>query len=151
MEPVNVRHDPLSRLDDMQRRMERLMDHLAAGKRQQAVFCSATWSPAVDLYETSDSLVLVADLAGLKLDEVDLVVDAATVLLRGARPDRVRGQRERFHLMEVSRGPFERTVALPVPIDTSRVEATYCDGLLEIVLPKQREPRQGRIAIRSSE
>ena len=69
-----TRWDPLRDLFALQERIERMADAGAAG-----------WTPPVDLYETTDRYVLIAELPGLTRDDIDIHVQDGTVTLQGRR------------------------------------------------------------------
>src|SRR5688572_11424451 len=70
---------------DLQREIDRYLQQVAGAKRPVAMFTRSTWQPAVDVYETSDAVVALVDLAGLSQDEIDLVVGRNALTVRGVR------------------------------------------------------------------
>ena len=100
------------------------------------------WSPRVDVYETSDELVVKVGAAGLKPKdiEVSLSADNRHLTVRGYRtePSGERKGRIRYYQMEIYFGPFERVIPLPahIAIDRERLHAIYNQGFLKIILPK---------------
>ena len=91
------------------------------------------WEPPVDLLETDGELVIMAALPGVKVDEVEIVLDGSWLAIVGTR--RLPGfvQRARVHRMELPHGRFERRVAIP----PGRHEVTrhdLADGLLVVAL-----------------
>jgi HSP20 family protein len=99
----------------------------------------------VNLYETDDAWVLMAELPGLRADEIDVSVEEDRVTLRGERkievPDRAGVS---IHRRERQAGIFRRTVQLPHAPEAEKVEAAYRHGVLQVRLPKpaSRKPRQ---------
>jgi HSP20 family protein len=142
--------DPNSRwpgnLDQLQREMERYLQHVAQKKPHTVVFSQRTWQPAVDVYESvhDDTVVAVVDLAGVKQEELELVVGRNALTLRGQRRDPAEQEDRRFSCMEISFGPFERSVQLPSAVNPDAVSATYEAGFLRVTMPKatRREPRR---------
>ena len=137
--------------DEWQREMERYLAHFRrAGKRPTILFTqtaptSPVWTPALDMYETEQEIVMVFDLAGVEIESTDIHAEPHVLTIRGVRrerysPDHPDEQRS-YHALEIPYGRFERTVQLPPGIDTEAAQAKYRDGLLEITLPK-RVPRQ---------
>jgi HSP20 family protein len=109
------------------------------------------WSPAVDVLETEDALVLRADLPDVKTDDIDVRVENNTLTLRGKRvfdkDQNVKG----WHRIERSYGEFVRSFAVPNTVDTEKVAADYKDGVLTISLPRKEsaKPRQVKVAIQN--
>jgi len=99
-----------------------------------------SWSPAVNVYEDDVSYTVVADLAGLRVEEIDLRVEKNLLVLSGdrqtpAQPDNTGPVRVR--LMEIDHGPFCRSVELPENADQDSVQACYRGGFLWIRLAKR--------------
>jgi HSP20 family protein len=99
----------------------------------------------VDAYTTDDSVVLIASVAGLRLDDLDITVDDDELIIRGE----INGVEENvdYILRERFHGKFERRLHINVPVDVNAAEATYENGVLRLVLPKAQEARPHRIAV----
>ena len=122
--------------DRMRQRMEKMF---GAPSRPGAatLFGDAGWRPSLDLYETSDELIILVDLAGIKPKEVEVLVEGDTMRLRGKRCRPTDKNINRVHHMEIDFGPFSNSFRLPVPIDPEAASSTYRDGFLVINLPKR--------------
>jgi HSP20 family protein len=142
--------------DDWQEEMQRYLAHFKrAGKRPTILFTqqaqtSPLWTPALDMYETDEALVVVLDLAGVEPDKTEVHAEPHLLTVRGIRrerhsPEHPEEQRS-YHALEIPYGRFERSVHLPPGVDTAEARASYRDGLLEITLRK-RLPRQVPITI----
>ncbi len=94
------------------------------------------WNPPVNIYETAEKITIVAELAGVKDEDIHLEISGRTVKIAGKRAERSRVKNSRYHLAEITYGAFERTLSLAIPIDTDGVTAMYNDGMLEIHIPK---------------
>lgn len=113
-------------------------------------FCPPLIEPAIDIYETEREVVVVAELAGISEEDVEVTVSGRTLTMDGERKPR-RGRPGRLYSqMEISHGPFHREVLLPAEVDAKEARAEYSHGLLEIVLPKvrRRTSRPARIVVR---
>ena len=108
------------------------------------------WRPATNVWETSDELVIQADLAGLDRHAIEVWVDGPRLLMRGTRPDPGRDGRKHFHKLEIPSGRFERWIALPETVDTSRCRARYEHGFLLVSIPFGSSPGAGRRTIEIS-
>jgi len=114
---------------------------------------SRPWSPAVDILETEDALVLRADLPDVKAEDIDVRVENNTLTLNGRRnfdkEENVKG----WHRIERSYGEFVRSFEVPSTVDTEKVAADYKNGVLTISLPKKEaaKPRQVKVAISQSQ
>ncbi len=94
------------------------------------------WRPPLEVYEDERGLVVRAELAGLREDEIDVIVNDSTLQISGVRRPREEGQRRTYHEMGIAYGPFEAEVLLPFPVDLDAVEAIYERGFLEVRLPR---------------
>lgn len=106
-----------------------------------------TWSPAVDIYETSTSFVLTAEVPGVSLDELEVKVVSDTLILRGERRWERDVQGENFHRLESAYGKFERIFKLSQRIDADHISAELQRGLLKVILPKRAEKGAGQVEI----
>jgi HSP20 family protein len=107
------------------------------------------WAPVMDMYETSEDLVVVAELPGVKEADIHLSVTGDVLALRGERGSGESGADRAMYRNERWSGKFERAIALPIPVQADRIKATYRDGVLTVKLPKADEikPREIRIDV----
>jgi HSP20 family protein len=104
-------------------------------------------SPAVDVYETDDSVEIAVDLPGVDPSAVRIVSKGDSILIAGEKaPRRVRGESS-FHLVERGYGRFARVLRLARACDVSRASARLVEGELRISLPKLAERRGKAIPI----
>lgn len=142
--------------EQWQREMQRYLAHFhRAGKRPTIVFsqhpqAAPVWAPAMDMYETSESVVVLLDLAGVEPDRTEVHAEPHMLVIRGVRRERrspSRPDEQRSYLaLEIPYGRFERSVRLPAGLDTAGARASYREGFLEITLPK-RLARQVPISV----
>ncbi len=108
----------------------------------------ATWSPAVDIYETEKDIILTAELPGVELKNVRIELDNNELVLIGNRHFPKDGLRkDDYHRLEGSYGRFERRFPLPSAVDREAVKATLKNGILKVSIPKLAEHKMTRIAI----
>jgi HSP20 family protein len=106
------------------------------------------WSPAVDIQETADALVLTAELPGLSAEQVDVSVENQVLTLSGERKFERDAKGETLHRVERAYGAFSRSFTLPTSVAVDRVEARFENGLLTVTLPKQETAKSRKIAIK---
>ena len=103
------------------------------------------WNPAVDVYQNKDQYTIHAELPGLKKEEIELSLNGDTLTISGERKQKTKSEEgsrtERFF------GKFQRSVILPVPVNAEKVNATYKDGILTVVLPKAEEAKPKQIPV----
>ena len=105
------------------------------------------WSPPVDIYETEDSIVVKAELPGMKKEEIKIEVKGDVLNLRGERKLLKSNKENTCHLVERFYGSFSRNFNLPMVVDQSRAKATYKNGVLEVKLPKRVEVKTPPIKV----
>ncbi|HVC20309.1 MAG TPA: Hsp20/alpha crystallin family protein [Vicinamibacterales bacterium] len=127
-----TRWDPLRDLLALQAQLDQFAGATASG-----------WLPPIDLYETADSYVLLAEVPGLTRDQLDIRVQGDQLTLSGERPVRAVAC-ERFHRVERGHGSFSRTFSLGTAVDAAAVTADLQNGVLTVTLPKaaRRGPRR---------
>jgi HSP20 family protein len=104
-------------------------------------------SPAIDVFETDETIEITADLPGVDDDALRIVAKGQTILIVGLkRPRRTRGDSS-FHLVERGYGRFARAVRLTSACDTARARARIVDGELRLSLPKIVDRRNTAIRI----
>jgi HSP20 family protein len=103
--------------------------------------------PSVDLKETEDSYVVVAELPGLKKEMIDIAVSEDEVTLKGERKETKEEKGENWHRRESVHGSFQRTISLPGTVNANKAEAKMSDGVLTLTLPKSEEEKKKAVKI----
>ena len=133
---------PMSALAMLQQEVNELFQRLSILDRSDRL-PGSEWSPAVDVFELRDRLVVTAEVPGLAPESLKVAFrDRALVLTGDRRAPRV-GSGASFHCLERAHGKFERTIPLDLPVDVGNARATVCGGVLTVTLPRLRE-RRGR-------
>jgi HSP20 family protein len=105
-----------------------------------------TYSPPVDIQETEDELVLVADMPGVKPGDIDVRFEGGELSISGKVEWRY-PEGASFLFCEYGTEDFQRTFAVSEEVDSSRITAEYKDGVLTLHLPKAEEAKQRKIAV----
>jgi len=105
------------------------------------------WTPAVDIYETENDLVVKADLPDVDLKDIDVRVENQTLTIAGERKFEKQDNVAGYHRIERSYGNFTRSFAVPNSFDTEKIAASFKNGVLIVSLPKKEaaKPRQIKI------
>jgi HSP20 family protein len=140
--------DPYHHLGLLKDRINRLFE-AAATRTDFEDGEPSSWSPLVDLYETEDCVVLVAEVPGLSMEDLDVQVTDSTLTLKGERrpPAASGGGDVIHHRVERAHGVFSRTFNLSTAIDGAAVTAEYRLGVLQVVLPKRKRVRPRSIQV----
>ena len=142
------RWDPFRNMTDMQGEVNRLFDSFL-GRPAVPANGSAmrNWAPVLDMRETKDDLVLSFELPGVSEKDVSLSITGDLVTVRGERTFNRDSKDEGVQHVERVYGKFERSVQIPMPVQSEKVKATYRDGVLEVKLPKVEEVKPKEIKI----
>ena len=110
------------------------------------------WTPAVDISETENELVLKADVPDVDMKDIDIRLENGTLALKGERKFENEEKKKGFHRVERSYGTFARYFTLPDTVETDKVKADYKNGVLTITLPKKEvaKPRQIKIEVNNN-
>ena len=95
---------------------------------------SRPWSPAVDIYETENELVLKADLPDVDPKNVGIQLENGTLTLKGERKFEQEKNGKGFHRIERSYGSFVRAFSLPDTVEAEKVKADYKNGVLTVTV-----------------
>jgi HSP20 family protein len=137
-----ARWNPFRDLILMRDALRRLFMRRVGGAKRQ--LCRAdVWSPAVDIYETDDALILKAELPGYSKEDVNIEIKRHALLLRGVRRHESEAAEEHYHCMERVSDAFQRSFLLPTSIDGENLTVSCKDGVLKLRLPKARAAKLG--------
>jgi HSP20 family protein len=133
--------DPLANLRVFEDSFARLLSEPQANR---------PWSPAVDIYETENELVLKADLPDVDPNDVNVRVENLTLTVSGERKFDKTTKEKGFHRIERSYGSFTRSFAVPNTFDTENIAASFKNGVLTVKLPKKEAAKPRQIKIESA-
>jgi HSP20 family protein len=105
------------------------------------------WTPALDVFEDKDNLVVKAELPGMKKEDIEISLHDGSLSVSGERKSESRSESPEFHRSERFFGRFQRTVSLPTPVNAEKVKAQYKDGILTVTLPKTEEAKPKQIDV----
>lgn len=146
-----VKYDPFRELRSMQDEMNRLFNVGFSKSNSQEDIVRGAWSPNVDIFESQDKIVLEAELAGMKPEEVEISIENNVITLKGERKFEKDEKSENYHRVERSYGSFTRSFTLPRTIISDEAVAGFENGVLKITLPKREEAKARKIEITSAE
>jgi len=108
---------------------------------------SRPWTPAVDILETENDLVLKADLPDVDIKDIQVGIENGTLTLKGERKYEKKESGVGSHRLERSYGSFARYFSVPDTVDTEKVKADYRKGVLTVTLPKQEVAKPKAIKV----
>lgn len=89
----------------------------------------ASWKPSVDIYRAGSAWLVKFDLAGVRKEDIQVVLDGRRLVVRGVRRDLTILDGQRAYSMEIEYNQFERIVELPLNVETARFASDYRDGM----------------------
>jgi HSP20 family protein len=137
-----VRWDPFRDLTALQTEVNRLFSRASGDVTDRQ-----SWTPAVDVVETEDAIVLKAELAGMDPADINIEVQDNVLTVSGERRFQEEVKEDKYYRIERRYGSFSRSLALPPTADETKVEAKYDNGLLEITVPKAEIAKPKKITV----
>ncbi len=127
--------------------LEKTIEDMFRSMSPAFTLAERTWKPPMDMNETPDEIVIVAEVAGIDKEDLEVEISSKAVRIKGKRVARHCTDETTYRLAEIQYGRFERILYLPAPIDPEVVSAGYTSGLLEIRLAKMPIEKTHKIPI----
>jgi HSP20 family protein len=140
-----MRYEPWSLLNQLQKELE------SSGEKTEGSISTAEWAPAVDIKELPDKFVLVADIPGVKPEDIDVHMEAGVLTVKGEKESEAKTEKEGYKRIERSYGSFYRRFSLPDSADGEAISANYKHGVLEITIPKREAIKPKKINVTAQE
>jgi HSP20 family protein len=106
-------------------------------------------SPAIDMYQTDDEVVVKASLPGIKADEVQINISSDVLTIKGETKQKEEKKDRSWHIREHRWGAFERSVRLPTGVNSDQAQADFENGILTITLPKSEKVKPKTITVKA--
>ena len=139
-----TRWDPFREVVALQNRFNTLFRDLNEG---EGTLTTASFIPAVDVYEDEKKVVLKLEVPGIEEKDLDVSVENNTLTVKGERKFEKEEKEENFHRIERRYGSFYRAFTLPTTVDTESVAASYNAGVLKLELKKKPEAQPKQIKV----
>ena len=124
---------------------ENFADVTGARGSEESTF--GTFTPAVDVYEDEQNLVLKLEVPGMNEEDLKVSLENNTLTVSGERKFEKEEKEENFHRIERRYGTFTRTFRLPNTVDAEKVDASYDKGVLKVTLAKRAEAKAKTIKV----
>ncbi len=141
--------DPFAELRRLEKEIDRLFSEFTSLERFEER--PTGFTPAIDLYETPENLVLKVELPGFKPEDVDISVTEDQVILQGETKEEEEVKGENVYRRERRYGRIYRRIDLPKSIIPDKTEALYKNGVLTLTLPKAKPEKVEGIKIKIRE
>ena len=126
---------PWREIETLRHQFDQMFDDLTQASNDR------TWTPAVELKDEGNHIILRAELPGIDTKDLDVQVMREAVSLAGEYRTEAKTEKNGFYRSEFRYGKFQRVIPLPVAIENTQVKADYKDGILNLTLPKAAEVR----------
>jgi HSP20 family protein len=142
-----IRWEPAREMMSLRDAMDRLFDD--AFTRPLSLRDGGWSSPAIDMFQTDDEIIVKAALPGIKADEVQINVTGEVLTLKGEMKQNQEMKEKSWHIREQRFGSFERSIALPTDVVADKAKADFENGILTITLPKAEEVKPKMITVKA--
>jgi len=141
--------DPmLDLLYNLERRMGRTFtEPFAAFEWPLPTLTTAAWTPVVDIIEEAEAIRIVAELPGVKPEDVKISLEGNLLTIAGKKEQVAEEKAEKVHRYERTYGAFERSFTIPATVDVERIKAQYDVGVLTLTLPKVEKAKPRLVEI----
>ena len=129
-----ARWDPFREAVTLREAMDRLFEDSYVPSRRQNGATERVWRLPLDAYVTPEEIVVVANVPGVKPENVEIMIEGDTLTIRGERPAPL--ENVDTVMQERPFGKFQRTLNINIPVDADKAEARFENGLLTLVIPK---------------
>ena len=126
----------LEEFKELERQMGRML-RSSSLSRIIPITSSDGWQPAVDVYETTDDIIVLMDTAGVDMNNITITAENKRITVEGRRNLPKRGNVCCIHQLEIEMGYFKRTIFFPIAVKFSEPVFNCINGILEIRLPKE--------------
>jgi HSP20 family protein len=140
---------PFREVSRLRNEMDRLWDDYFGPGRRALRPMEEDWMPAVDVSETGDKITVKAEVPGMEAKDIEIAMVGDTMTIKGEKKLEREEKEENYHTVERSYGSFTRVMKLPATVDADKVEASYKNGVLTVVLPKKEEVKPKAIEIKA--
>ena len=140
-----VMWEPFASLNRIESHINELFGDGAAHPWAQST--QGNWRPAVDVLESKDSYLIRAELPGMKKEDFNLEVKDGILTLTGERNAEKPAEGVQYRSVERVSGKFVRSFSLPKTVNHEAINATYKDGILEVLVPKAEEAKPRQITV----
>ena len=135
-----TRWSPFAELGELRSVLDRMFDEPTYGPAH-------AWTPAIDVMRENGSLVVRADIPGIKPEEVKIEVEDDILTVSGEHEEHTETKDKHYMRRERRYGSFRRSMALPGGVDAKKIKASTHDGVVEVTIPLPEEAKKQRVSI----
>ena len=143
------RWDPFQDLLSIQDEMNQVFGRVLGQPGQRGEQTARAWAPALDIAERNDAYVVTVEVPGIKPEQLDITLEDGVLTISGERRFEEETKEAQYHRIERSYGAFRRSITLPTRVMADAIDASFEDGVLQVVVPKAEEAKPKRIEVRT--
>ena len=145
------RWQPFPELVSLRQAMDRLFEDSFVRPSRLLTTIGEVAAPALDVYQTSNEMVVKATLPGVKPEDVDIDITGDTLTIKGETKAEQEIKKEDYLYQERRYGAFSRSITLPGGLKSDKVEAAMENGVLTLTIPKAEEAKPKKITVKAKE
>lgn len=138
-----VRYNQMRNLISLPYEIDHFFDDFGLGLKTQ----DTVWNPSVDLSEADDHYEVMAEIPGMKKDEIKISVKDNVLILSGEKKQEEKSEKKNMYRVERMYGQFERSFTLPKNVKADEIRAKYKNGVLTVEIPKAEEVKPKEIVV----
>lgn len=133
MTPYNFFNaNPLDLMKEFTEEIDRTFENFGFAKLDTKGF---DWKPAVEVFTRDGKFFVHAELPGMTKDDIKVELDENRLIVKGERKKETKEEKKDFYKSELNYGSFYRAIPLPKEVNLEEIEAKFCNGILEVVMP----------------
>lgn len=129
--------------------MDRLWEGFPRFPRLRPLIAEPVW-PAIDVFEKNGSLIVKADVPGMRAEDIEVTLTEDGITISGQRSEEKEVKEKDYYRCERSYGSFARQVPLPAGVDRDKAQASFKDGVLEVSFPLKEGAKQKKIEVKAT-
>ena len=104
-------------------------------------------SPSMDIVDRDKEIVVRAELPGVDKKDLDVSVSDDVLTIKASSSMEAKEEKENYYRSEIRKGAFSRSVGLPADVDSSKIEAVFKNGVLELKIPKTAKSKAKKVKV----
>jgi len=148
--PVSRTFPPFAPIQRLQSEIDRLFGYPFGSWLSSDEPLFEDWIPAVNVHEEKNSIVVKAELPGMKKEEFEVYMTGDSLNIAGERKAETEEKTAEMYRSERYFGRFHRVIPMPAPVKSEAIEASYKDGILTVTCPKTEEAKRKLVDVKVS-
>ena len=141
--PIN---DMVCDFNGMRHNIDRIFNRFHSDILDESAYSS--WMPAIDILERENDFNIKIELPGVDKNDVKITVQNDVLTIKGEKKQEGEKKSENYHYVERRYGSFQRSFTLPSSVDGAKIDASYENGVLNIIVPKIEEVKPKEIEVK---